>query len=299
MDRPSDIPARYAYYALILASLCLAAGPWMVRLADVGPVADGFWRLAIALPWLISLALGASAGRPLPPFALVAACALGGLFFAIDLAAWHEGILRTRLANATLFGNMSSFMFALYGFVMLRALPRPMQGFALLLAVAGTVLLLGRSYELSATNFTGDLLCLLAAFFYALYLIIVDQARKAMRSWAVLAIATAAGVFPLLGAALLLGETVMPNDWTPVILLSFGSQLVGQGLLVYAMGHLPVVVIAVGLLIQPVASAAIGWAVYGERLTLLDWVGGLLICAAMVLIRLPDVNLATSPAEAH
>jgi drug/metabolite transporter (DMT)-like permease len=296
MDRA---PARFAFPALIAASLSLAAGPWMVRLADVGPVAAGFWRLAIVLPVLAWLALRQSRGRPFPGWGLIAAIALGGIFFATDLAAWHEGILRTRLANATLFGNMSSFLFAFYGFILLRALPRPLQAFALLLAAAGTALLLGRSYELSPDHFTGDLLCLLAAFFYALYLILVDRARQAMASWPVLAIATAAGALPLLLFALALGETVMPQDWTPLILLSLGSQLIGQGLLVYAMGHLPAVVVAVGLLIQPVASAALGWAIYDERLSLLDGVGALLICAAMVLIRLPDRKLATTPAEAH
>lgn len=296
MDRA---PARFAFPALIAASLTLAAGPWMVRLADVGPIASGFWRLALVLPVLVWLGLRQSRGRPVPGWTLIAAIALGGVFFAIDLAAWHEGILRTRLANATLFGNLSSFLYAAYGFVLLRALPRPMQAAALLLAAAGTALLLGRSYELSRTNFTGDLLCLLAAFFYALYLILVDRARQTMASWPVLAIATAAGALPLLLFSLALGETVVPQDWTPLILLSLGSQLIGQGLLVYAMGHLPALVIAVGLLIQPVASAAIGWAAYGERMSALDGVGALLVCAAMVLIRLPDRKLATMPAEAH
>jgi drug/metabolite transporter (DMT)-like permease len=103
----------------------------------------------------------------------------------------------------------------------------------------------------------------------------------------VLAIATAAGTLPLLVFALPLGEQVMPGDWTPLILLSIGSQLVGQGLLVYAIGHLPPLVVGLGLLTQPVAAAAIGWAVYGERLGLADGVGALLIGAALVMIRLP------------
>ena len=118
-------PARFAFPALIVASLFLAAGPWMVRLADVGPVASAFWRLTIVLPVLALRAVRQSRGRPFPGWALIGALALGGLFFAADLAAWHEGILRTRLANATLFGNMSSFLFALYGFLVLRALPCP------------------------------------------------------------------------------------------------------------------------------------------------------------------------------
>ncbi|MBX3560739.1 MAG: DMT family transporter [Sphingomonas sp.] len=292
-------PARFAFPALIVACLFLAAGPWMVRLADVGPNASAFWRLVLVLPILVLLALRQSRGRVFPGWTVIGAVVLGGLFFAADLSAWHEGILRTRLANATLFGNMSSFLFALYGFLVLRALPRPLQAAALALAAAGTFLLLGRSYELSPDHFTGDLLALLAAFFYGLYLIAIDRARRATAPWPVLAIATAAGALPLLAAALILGEQVMPTDWTPLILLSIGSQLIGQGLLVYAMGHLSPLVVGLGLLTQPVAAAAIGWAAYGERLGLIDLAGALLICAALVLIRLPIRGVATPPGEAH
>ena len=42
---------------------------------------------------------------------------------------------------------------------------------------------------------------------------------------------------------------------TPLILLSLGSQLFGQGLLVYSVGHLSPVVVGLGLLTQPVAAA--------------------------------------------
>ncbi|MGQ0590550.1 MAG: DMT family transporter [Sphingosinicella sp.] len=290
---------RFAFAALILANLALAAGPWMVRLADVGPVASAFWRLALAAPFLAVFALRQGRGRASPGWALVGAVALGGLFFAADLAAWHEGILRTRLANATLFGNMSSFLFVLYGFLVLRALPGRLQGFALLLAAVGAALLLGSSYELSPDHFTGDLLALVAAFFYTLYLIMVDRARRTMAPWPVLAIATVAGALPLLIFALARGEAVMPGDWTPLVLLSLGSQLIGQGLLVYAMGHLKPLVVGLGLLTQPVASAVIGWLAYDERLSLADAMGALLICAALVLIRLPGPRLATPAPQGH
>ena len=294
-------PPRFAFPALIFANLFLAAGPWLVRLAQdvghVGPISAGFWRLALAVPFLAFLAMRQGKGEPLPRWVLIAAVAAGGIFFAADLAAWHAGILITKLANATLFGNFASFLFAIYGFILLRRMPRAPQGLALLLAAGGTVLLLGNSYELSAEHFAGDLLCLLAGLFYTFYLVAVDRARKAMKPWPVLAIATAAGALPLLGFALLQGEAVVPDNWTPVIALSISSQLVGQGLLVYAMGHLSPVVVGLCFLTQPIASAAIGWAVYGEALSLGDGLGALLVCAALVLIRLPDRKLASLPVE--
>ena len=289
--------ARFAFPALLLANLFLAIGPWLVRLADVGPVAAGFWRLALAIPFLAFVA--ARQSRGFPGWALIVAIAVGGLFFAADLAAWHEGILRTKLANATLFGNFASFLFAIYGFLLLRRLPGPAQSFALLLAAGGTALLLGNSFELSPERFSGDLLALLAGLFYTFYLIAVERARQAMAPMPVLAIATAAGALPLLFFALAIGETVVPTDWTPVILLSVSSQLVGQGLLVYAMGHLSPVVVGLCFLSQPAAAAVIGWAAYGERLSLGDGIGAALICAALVLIRLPERRLATNAREGH
>jgi drug/metabolite transporter (DMT)-like permease len=290
---------RFAFPALILANLFLAAGPWLVRLADVGPVAAGFWRLALALPFLLVIGWRQHRGRPFPGRVMIVLVAAGGLFFAADLAAWHEGILRTKLANATLFGNFASFLFAIYGFILLRSAPRPVQLLALLLAVAGTILLLGNSYELSGANFSGDLLALLAGLFYTFYLIAVDRARQVMKPWPVLAVATAGGVLPLLLFALALGEQVVPQDWLPVIALSISSQLIGQGLLVYAMGHLSPVVVGLCFLTQPIASAAIGWLAFGERLSAGDGIGALLICAALVLIRLPARRLAASGAPAH
>jgi drug/metabolite transporter (DMT)-like permease len=285
---PAAPAGRYAFPALILGNLVLALGPWMVRLADVGPVASGFWRVALALPFLFLLAWRQQLGREAPPWSLVGLVAVGGLFFAADLAAWHVGIGLTKLANASLFGNASSFVLVVYGFVMLRQLPRKVQAVALLLAVAGAALLMGSSYELSPKNFTGDLFTLAAGLLYTGYLIAVDRARRTMAPMPVLAVASAAATLPLLLLALALGQKVMPGDWTPLLILSFGSQVVGQGLLVYAVGYLSPVVVGLGLLAQPAAGAVIGRLAYGETFSLADAVGAALIAAALVLIRLPE-----------
>lgn len=279
---------RYAFPGLILGNIFLALGPWMVRLADVGPVSAAFWRLALAAPVLILLAGFVGNNRPRVAPAMLGILILAGFFFAADLAAWHGGILRTKLANATLFGNMSAFLFAIYGFVIARALPGRIQGLALLLAIGGAALMLGSSYELSPRHFAGDLLALLAAVFYFLYLIVIDRARRSLGPMPVLALATAAGAVPLLIVALAIGESVLPTDWTPLVLLALSSQVIGQGLLVFAMGHLSPVVVGLTLLTQPAVTALIGWLAYDERLGVPDAIGAALICAALVLIRLPS-----------
>ena len=95
------------------------------------------------------------------------------------------------------------------------------------------------------------------------------------------------GAVMLLPFAIGLGERVWPSDWTPVLLLALGSQVIGQGLLVYALGTVPPLVVGLALLTQPAISALIGWLAYDERLTALDWVGAFAIALALVLVRLP------------
>src|SRR3546814_6023394 len=86
---------------MILGSSCLALGPWMVRVADVGPLASGFWRLALAATLLLLLAPMTGQALPRLDRRLVANIWIAGAAFALDLAFWHEGILSTPLANST------------------------------------------------------------------------------------------------------------------------------------------------------------------------------------------------------
>lgn len=304
MQQPIPPPAaphgRYAFPALIAGNLILALGPWMVRLADVGPVAAGFWRMGLAIPFLLVLARHQAGPNISPSRGLTVLLAIAGLFFAADLAAWHIGIRMTKLANATLFGNSSSIFLVIYGFMRLKRLPRPLQGLAIACAAIGAGLLLGSSWELSREHFTGDLFTMLAGLFYTFYLIVVDRARRVMKPMPVLAIATTAGALPLLLLAWLIGDPIVPHNWAPLVLLALGSQVLGQGLVVYGVGYLSPVVVGVGLLAQPLAGALIGRLAYGERMSVADIAGAVLIAASLILIRLPErLRLASKSAQDH
>lgn len=292
MNRGSAHPLAFA--ALLLGNAALAFGPWLVRLSDVGPAAAGFWRLALALPFL--LLIGRLAGQPArwPGLVLAGAIGIAAFFFAADLAAWHAGIALTKLGNATLFGNVSSFAFAAWGLWLARRWPTPLQAAALLLAAAGCALLMIGSAELSAAHLHGDLLALLAGLLYTGYLIGIERVRGTMQSLPVLILATLFGALMLLPLALLGGERLLPENWTPVLVLALSSQVIGQGLLVYALGVVPPLIVGLALLTQPAISALVGWWAYAETLTPLDLLGAAAIAAALVLVRLRPAGQATT-----
>lgn len=280
-----DAP-KFAFPALILANIILAMGPVLVRLADVGPIAAAFWRLAIALPFLFALALPRLRQIRLSRGQWMMVV-LAGLCFAADLASWHLGIGHTKVANATLFGNASALMLPLWGLIVLRERASTLQIGALALAAVGATILMGSSYELSPANLKGDLFCLLAGLLYTAYLLLMQDARKRLDSWSVLAVVSLAGALPLLACANAMGEQVMPYDWTPVIILALSSQLLGQGLLTYALGCFSPLVLGLSLLLQPAIAALAGWMLFGETLSAADIVGGVAVAVALVLVRLP------------
>ena len=206
----------------------------------------------------------------------------------LDLAAWHLGILQTKVANATLFGNSASLLLVIWTIVVTRAWPRGPQALAILFAFAGSALLMGRSYELSPAYLVGDLLSLLAGVLYTGYVILMQRVRGTVAPWTALSIASFVCVPILLGTALALGERVMPHDWTPLILLALTSQIVGQGLMTWSLPRFSPLVIGLTLLVQPAIAAFAGWIVFDERLGTVDIFGGMLVGAALVLIRLPS-----------
>ncbi|HUD28499.1 MAG TPA: DMT family transporter [Novosphingobium sp.] len=274
--------------ALLAANVALALGPWLVRLADTGPVAAGFWRLSLALPVLALLALREPAAQRRMGRGTVALVVGAGLFFALDLASWHFGIVQTKLGNASLFGNSGSLIVMAWGVIAARRAPRPLEIAAIGAALVGAGLLMGGSLEISHENLVGDLFCLLAGFFYAFYILMLNSARDRVGQFSLLTISTAVSVPGVLAIALLLGETIIPGNWTPVIVLALSSQVVGQGLLIYSLRHFTPLVIGLALLAQPALSATVGWLAFGETLSAMDVVGMVLLAAALALAKAGD-----------
>lgn len=281
----SDERKALAFAALIAGNVAIAFGPLLVRLADSGPIATGFWRMALATPFLFFVGyrfgFRLSAVRP-QIYGLVL---LAGLLFGADIILWHLGIFQTKLGNATLFANCASLLLVVYGVIVARQLPGRWQMAAVALAFIGAALLMGQSLELSPRHFAGDMLSLGAGLAYTFYLVLMMRVRDSTESWGTLAMASLVSSLVLLPAAMLAGEQIIPSIWWPVLLLAFSSQFFGQGCLTYALPHFSPLVIGLALLLQPALSAAAGYWAFGEALTALDFLGSAMVMAALVLVR--------------
>ncbi len=278
-------PSLLAFAALLAGNIAIAFGPLLVRFADSGPIATGFWRLALATPFLflVGYRFGfrfSALGKSTIWLAIIA-----GLFFGIDIILWHIGIFQTKMANATLFANCASLILVVYGIIAARKMPSKWESAAVLFAFVGAALLMGQSLDLSPLHFQGDILSLTAGLTYTVYLVLMMRVRQNTESWGALGMASAVAAVILLTGSLVAGEQVIPTVWWPVILLAFTSQFFGQGCLTYALPHFSPLVIGLALLFQPALSAAAGWLAFGETLTAMDFAGSALVMIALVLVR--------------
>jgi drug/metabolite transporter (DMT)-like permease len=288
MQAPSERAARTALPALLLGAFCIGFAPIFVRLSEAGPTATAFWRLALAVPLLAATAAG-QRGRdtraaPGDGRRVLAA----GLCFGGDLALWHLSIGLTSVANATLLPNLAPVFVTLGGWWFLRQRVTGRFLLALLLALAGVWTLVGASAEAGGRRVEGDLLGVGTAVFYAGYILCVADLRGRRPTAAILWASSAVACVPLLGIAVLAGETLLPSTargWLVLFGLALVSQVAGQGLIAWALAHLKAAFTSLTLLAQPLYAALFAWWLLDEPLGMRQALGGAVVLLGVALAR--------------
>lgn len=272
--------------ALLVANLSMGIGPVLVRMAETGPAATGFWRHLLALPVLAALVYWRepASGWVLRGRMLWIVTG-GGVLFGLNMAFAYIGLGLTRLGNVVLLGNSGGLLLMMWGLVTAARMPRPLELTAALAALAGGALLIGGSLNVSLDSFRGDMLGVMSGICYASYLLLLRSARANIGQFTLLLWATLASMPVLLAVALVMGEQIITDHWWPVVALTVSGHLIGQGLLIFSLRHFSALVIGLALLTQPAISAAIGWVMYGEVLGPLDFVGMALLAGALVIAR--------------
>lgn len=284
--------ARLALNALFLGALAIAFAPIFVRLSQVGPIATAFWRLCLSLPALfVWMQLeGGRATAPRRPSTRrdTLRLVVAGLFFAGDLGIWHWSIKFTSVANATLLANFAPIFVALGSWLFLRQRVTLRFVLGMLLALAGTVFLVGESFHLSAQHLLGDALGLVTAVFYAGYLLSVKELRKEFSTATIMTWSGAVSSAVLLLVTLLSGEGLLPSGaagWLVLLGLALFSHVGGQSLIAFALAKLPATFSSVALLVQPVAATIFAWLILNEALNPWQALGGALALAGIYIAK--------------
>lgn len=287
VDQKQAGPAALA--ALAGAAL-IGLAPILVRVSELQPAATNLWRFLFALPILAVWAAQAPLPKPRDLGWLLGA----GVLFGIELNLWAVALMQTTIANATLLTNMTPVFAAAFGWIVFKERLRLGALLGGVIALTGAVTLAlarasaGAGPADAHAGWIGDALALTAAVGYAGYLLIVRALGAQVSVGAVMlwgSLSAAAFTFAL---CLFTGEPLAPHTWQGwAILVALGviTQAAGQGLIAYGVGRLPIVVSTVLLWMQPIAAAALSWAIFGEALGPMALAGAALVLAGIYIVQ--------------
>jgi drug/metabolite transporter (DMT)-like permease len=294
--------------AALIGAVAISFSGILFRVAHVSPSTGAVFRCLYAVPllWLLAKLEDRRYGpRPLKQRALAW---LAGVFFAVDLIAWHHGIEEVGAGLATVLGNLQVVLVGLLAWAILRERPSNRSIAAIPVALVGVVLISG-AFEHGAYGRNpglGVAFGILTAVSYAGFLLVLRASNRDQRR--------PAG--PLFDATLVAGLTSIPIglvigdlDWTPglpaqgyLLLLALSSQVVGWLLISITLPRLPAALTSVLLTFQPVLAVLFAWAILSESPSALQLVGvaaivsGLLIVSTGRRARRPEPELAYAPA---
>lgn len=263
---------------ILLGGACTGFSGILVRLSDVGPIATGAWRMGIAtlvlLPFALASRKAETTWRP-APILLVAGC-----FFAVDMCFYHWSLTLTSIAHATLIVNLAPLVALSAGFLLFGERLGAPKLFGLVASLGGAFLMTAMRAG-SAGTLEGNGLAAIGMIGYALYLIVVKQARgnhHDTMSIIVWSSGTAAAI--MFAIAAVAGETILPRtveNWAVVLALGIVAHVFGQGLVAFGMRKAPVGLASILLLIQPVIAAIAAWLLFDETFTPVEMAGALMV----------------------
>jgi drug/metabolite transporter (DMT)-like permease len=221
---------------------------------------------------------------------------LMGVASSISIILWSWSLTQTSVANSTVLRNLTPVFTTLWGWLLLK------QSFDIRFLAGMTIAFVGaiaigiNDFSVSIEQIIGDGAALLAAMFYSIYLLTIEQLRSRFSTATILLWRCALGTVITLPITLLTDQQIFPHTfsgWIAVIFLALICQVLGQGLLAQSLNQLSSSFVATTLLLEPAISAFIAWLLFFEKLTFLNWIAFFVVLAGVYLAKPRQLVAAT------
>jgi drug/metabolite transporter (DMT)-like permease len=276
--------------AAFAGALAISFSGILYRVAHVSPTTGAVFRCLYAVVplWLLSRWEDRRYGpRPLRQRALAW---LAGLFFAVDLVAWHQGIEEVGAGLATVLGNLQVVLVGLLAWMIMRERPSNRALAAIPIALVGVVLISG-AFEHAAYGRNpglGVAFGILTALSYSGFLLVLRAGNQDVRRPAgPLFDATLVSALGCVAIGLVWGNLDWAPDWKAqgyLLLLALSSQALGWLLISITLPRLPAALTSVLLTFQPVLSVLFAWAILSESPSGLQLGGVACVLAGLLIV---------------
>ena len=275
--------------ALFLGAALLGTSAIFVRFSETSPSLTAFYRALLALPFLFIWVLGSKNDVPIKNYLTrdnLVVLVLAGVFFGSDMAVWNWSITFTSVAHATLMANTAPIFVALVSFFFLKEKIKSSFFRALFLAFTGVSIVILSGSGSDSLRLLGDSLGLIAAIFYAAYILAIKKLTDSIPPAHTLFFATLFTAVFLFPVGFVEADSFFPSTqkgWLVLLAYALVSQALAQGLITFGISRLSAHLSSLTLLIQPVAAAIYGWFLLSESINLWQALGGATVLFAIYL----------------
>ena len=161
------------FLILTLGAVLIGFAPIFVKWSMLSSSAISFYRMLLAIPFLflLNLRLNKKLKFTVNDSKTIFFAALASLAFTTDLTLWHYSMNITSVSNATIIVNSSPVFVAILGYIFFREKLSRSFVVSFLITYIGILGLIYFSNNYATGRVVGDILCLIAAFFYGVYLL--------------------------------------------------------------------------------------------------------------------------------
>ncbi len=279
------------YLILVAGVLGICFAPSLIKIArshGVSVFATAFWRIAVGAvfvtfigkPWQIK------ASRKAVLFAVAS-----GIFMALHFVVWVWSFDYVSVAVSVVLVTTVPIFAVAFEYLFLKNKPTSKTVFGVALAMVGAIIVSATGLSSGFGQILGSLLALAGALNAACFFFLSKLAQQEMTSWQTISVMFVAAALVMLIFLPFIGVSLVGFDktgWFAVIMMGLLSQLIGQSALNISVTRLSTTITTTAVLFEPVGSSILAWFMFGEIITPLVFVGGVVIIFGVWLTNKKD-----------
>jgi drug/metabolite transporter (DMT)-like permease len=273
---------------LLIGAVAVSFAAIFIRLAEAPVVVIAASRLAIAslliLPFTLSRVIVSFRGLPRRTIFLVA---LAGALLAAHFVLWITSLEYTSVASSVFLVTANPVFVALASYFLWKEKLSRLSALGIFIALAGVAIVSRGQLSFGSEVFLGNALALVAGLLAAAYLMIGRAVRNQIAAASYLPAVYGVAAVILLVSAIIAGESFTGFSGTTylmLVLLAVIPQLVGHTSLNLAARVMPVTLVSVAILGEPVGATLLGIVILGEWPSAAEIIGGLVILAGIFCV---------------
>ena len=283
------------FLILTLGAVLIGFAPIFVKWSSLSSSAISFYRMLLAIPFLFFLnyALNKRFIFKVKNKKTIFYAAIASLAFTTDLTLWHYSMNITSVSNATIIVNSAPIFVAILGFIIFREKLSKSFVTSFLITYIGIIGLIYYSNNYINGKVLGDILCLVAALFYAVYLLVIAKLGKENSLNIIFYTTLFCCLFSVL-PMLIQGGNMIPTskfEWINLLSLAFLCQFGGQYFITHGIGKISASEGSIGLLMQPITATILAAFLFNEILNITQII---FVFIALFGIYLARINLSSN-----